>query len=89
TVRAFQRRVEAENAEAERIIANNDRAAMCQFTPGQALQILAGPFAERLVKFRKIVMAGNKGYPQVEWETDMLGQMVRGTVDVLDVRAAE
>ena len=88
TVRAFQRRVEAENAEANRIIAANDRAAMVQFNPGDALEILAGPFAERLVKFRRIVMAGNKDYPQIEWETDMLGQMVRGTVDVLDVRSA-
>ena len=88
-VRAFQSRVEAENAEANRIIAANDRAAMVQFNPGDALEILAGPFAERLVKFRRMVMAGNPAVPQVEWETDMLGQMVRGTVDVLDVKAAE
>lgn len=88
TVRAFQRRVEVENAEANRIIAANDRAAMVQFSPGDALEILAGPFAERLVKFRRIVMAGNPCVPQVEWESDMLGQMVRGTVDVLDVRRA-
>lgn len=87
-VRAFQSRVEAENAEANRIIAANDRAAMVQFNPGDALEILAGPFAERLVKFRRMVMAGNPAVPQVEWETDMLGQMVRGTVDVLDVKRA-
>lgn len=88
SVRAFRRRVDAENAEANRIIAANDRAAMVQFKPGDALEILAGPLAERLVKFRRIVMAGNPSVPQVEWESDMLGQMVRGTVDVLDVRRA-
>ena len=87
-VRAFQRRVEADNAEANRIIAANDRAAMVQFNPGDALEILAGPFAERLVRFRRMVIAGNPAVPQVEWETDMLGQMVRGTVDVLDVKPA-
>lgn len=85
-VRAFQRRVEDENAEANRIIARNDRAAMAEFNPGDALEILAGPFAERLVRFRRITMAGNPAVPCVEWEADFLGQVVRGAVDVLDVK---
>lgn len=84
-VRAFQRRVDAENAEAERIIASRDRAAMCQFAPGQALEVLAGPFADRLVTFSRLVLAS---VPHIEFETELFGQVVKGKVDVLDVRAA-
>ena len=84
-VAAFRRRVEAENAEAERIIAAKDHAAMCAYRPGDALQILAGPFADQIVQFARLVVADR---PHIEFDAEMFGQIVKGKVDVLDVKAA-
>lgn len=87
SVEAFRRRVEAEQAEAERIIARNDRAAMSAFVPGEALEILAGPFMDRAVSFRRMV-ENAAGWPEIEGEAQIFGQAVRVRVDPLDVRRA-
>jgi len=86
SIARFRRRVDEENAEAERIIARNDRAAMCQWTPGQALEILSGPFADKIVKFARLSLAGE---PHIEFEAELFGQVIKGKVDVLDVKAAQ
>lgn len=87
-VQPFLSKVEGENAEAERIIASRDRAAMCQFKPGDALDILAGPFAERLVKFTRMIEAAHDSFPMIEAQMEIFGRLTKVQVDPLDVRAA-
>lgn len=84
----FIDRVAQENAEAERIIANNDRAAMCQFDAGQALEVLAGPFQERAVRFLRMVQSAHDMHPMIEAEADLFGRAVKVKVDPLDVKGA-
>ncbi len=84
----FIDRVGGENAEAERIIASRDRAAMCQFQTGQALDVLAGPFADRIVEFERMVQASHDMHPMIEAKMEILGRLVRTRIDPLDVRAA-
>lgn len=85
-VMRFLDRVDAENAEAQRIIDSRDRAAMCQHKPGDALEVLAGPFRDRMVQFTRMVQAAHDLHPMVEFEAEMFGQKVKGRIDPLDVR---
>jgi transcriptional antiterminator NusG len=87
-VQPFIAKVKSENADAERIIESRDRAAMCQFQPGEALDVLAGPFAERLVKFTRMVEAAHDSFPMIEAQIEILGRLTRVKIDPLDVRAA-
>ncbi len=84
-VAPFFAKASEEYKEAQRIIARNDRAAMCQYEPGQALEILSGAFSERAVRFLRMVE--NSGTFTVEFEADMFGRVVKGQCDPLDVRA--
>lgn len=85
-VKPFLSKVADENAEAERIIASRDRAAMCQFEPGAALEVLAGPFADRLVSFTRMVRSAHDLHPMIEARMTMFGQLVRVKIDSLDVK---
>jgi len=87
-VLSFIDRVAAENMEAERIVASRDRAAMCQYKTGQSLEILAGPFQERAVRFLRMVKASHDMHPMIEVEAELFGQGVRMKVDPLDVKGA-
>lgn len=87
-VMRFLDRVDGENAEAQRIIASRDRAAMCQHRPGDALEVLAGPFRDRMVQFTRMVQAAHDLHPMVEFEAEMFGQKVKGRIDPLDVKGA-
>lgn len=87
-VQPFLAKVDDENAEAKRIIDSRDRAAMCQFEPGQALGILAGPFMERAAKFLRMVQAAHDLHPMIEAESEMFGRAVRVKIDPLDVIGA-
>lgn len=87
-VQPFLAKVDDENAEANRIIDSRDRAAMCQFEPGQALDVLAGPFAERVVKFSRMIETAHDAFPMIEAQMEILGRLSRVKVDPLDVRAA-
>jgi len=87
-VRPFLSKVAEENAEAERIIASRDRAAMCQFTAGQALEVLTGPFADRVVEFTGMVQAAHDTHPMIEAQMEIFGRLTPVKVDPLDVRAA-
>lgn len=89
SVLPFIRRAEGEAAEAQRIIDSRDRAAMCQFRAGDAIEALSGPFAERTIKFRRMVQATHDPHPYIEGECELFGQMVKVKLDPLDVRAAE
>lgn len=87
-VKPFLCKVAEENAEAQRIIDSRDRAAMCQFEPGAALEVLAGPFADRIVRFTGMVQAAHDMHPMIEAQMDILGRLTRVKVDPLDVRTA-
>lgn len=87
-VRPFLAKVDAENAEAERIVASRDRAAMCEFEPGQALEILDGPFGGRIVEFARIMEAAYELHPMIEFEAQLFGRFVRGRIDPLSVKGA-
>ena len=87
-VRPFLSKVQQENAEAQRIIDSRDRAAMCQFEAGQALEVLAGPFADRVVEFTGMVQAAHDMHPMIEAQMEILGGLTRMKIDPLDVRAA-
>ena len=84
----FLERVEQENADARRFIEAKDKAAMCQFTAGEALEILTGPFMERLVKFERMYQGANDLHPMIEASMQMMGQEVKVSLDPLDVRGA-
>lgn len=85
-VAQFRAKVDAENDRAEKIIAANDRAAMIQFASGEALEILSGPFKDRIVKFKRMVDAAHEMHPMVEAEMDLMGSKVPVRVDPLDVK---
>ncbi|MFV1798192.1 hypothetical protein [Phaeobacter sp. Ay1a-4a] len=85
-VQPFLSMVDQEAAETERIIASRDRAAMCQFQPGQALEILSGPFMDRVVSFTRMVEAAHDMHPMIEASVQMFGQVSKVRVDPLDVK---
>lgn len=84
----FMRRAEAKEAEARRIIASNDHAAMCQFDPGDTLEILSGPFMGQLVKFTRMIQSAHDLHPMVGFEGEMFGSSIPGMIDPLSVRRA-
>ncbi|KIC39367.1 transcription termination/antitermination protein NusG [Leisingera sp. ANG-M7] len=85
-VQPFLSKVEQENAEAQRIIDSRDRAAMCQFEPGAALEVLAGPFMDRAANFVRMVQAAHDLHPMIEAEAEMFGRSVKVRIDPLDVK---
>lgn len=87
-VQPFLAQVDNENAEAQRIIDSRDRAAMCQFEPGQALEILAGPFMDRIVQFTRMIEAAHDRHPMVEASVQMFGRASKVKLDPLDVKGA-
>lgn len=80
---------DARLAEAERIIENNDRAAMVQYSPGDPLEIISGPFMDRAVRFTAMVQEAGDMHPMVAFETELFGRVVAGKVDPLDVKRAK
>ncbi len=87
-IRKFLATVDDENAEAQRILDANDKAAMCQFAPGEASEILAGPFMDRLVRFKRMYQNEHDPHPMIEARAELFGQEVKLTLDPLDVRGA-
>ncbi|KIC22495.1 transcription termination/antitermination protein NusG [Leisingera sp. ANG-Vp] len=87
-VQPFFAKVAEENAEAQRIIDSRDRAAMCQFRPGAALEVLAGPFMGRILSFTGMVQEAGDMHPMIEANTGMFGQSVRVKIDPIDVKGA-
>ncbi|MEW2911427.1 hypothetical protein [Leisingera sp. JC11] len=85
-VQPFLAKVVEENAEAQRIIESRDKAAMCQFEPGTALEVLAGPFADRMVSFTRMVRAAHDLHPMIEARAQMFGPSVKVKIDPLDVK---
>ena len=84
----FIDRVASENSEAERIVASRDRAAMCEFIPGQALEVLEGPFKDRMLHLQRMVQAAHDRHPMIDAEIEVFGQVARVKVDPFDVKGA-
>lgn len=86
-VRPFIERAEKRAAEAQKVIDAGDRAAMCNFAPGDAIQALAGPFMDRALSFVRMAMTPDRPYPLVEVEAEVFGRKVPVRLDPMDVRA--
>ncbi|MCA0961166.1 transcription termination/antitermination protein NusG [Salipiger bermudensis] len=86
-VQTFIAAAAEEEAEADRIQARNDRAAMSQFSSGDALEIISGPFMDQAVEFQRMVQNA-EGWPEIIGNASLFGQSVRIRIDPLDVRRA-
>lgn len=85
-VQAFRQAVADEQAEARRALAN--QKAVAEFTPGQAIRVLTGPFSDMVVEFRKVVQAAHDLHPHYEAEMEIMGRKSTIRLDPLDVKAA-
>mgnify|MGYP000259025892 CR=1 FL=1 len=61
---------------------------MVQFQPGQALEILSGPFMERIVSFGRMIQGAHDLHPMIEAKGDFMGQQTTFKIDPLDVKGA-
>lgn len=84
SVMAFIDRVERDFAARMAQIEAGERVS--EYNPGDLLQIIAGPFAGQLATFRKVAEAADN--PIIIAETEMMGQIVRVTVDPIAARKA-
>ncbi|SLN74798.1 hypothetical protein ROJ8625_04103 [Roseivivax jejudonensis] len=85
-VQPFIAKAAEKAAEAYRIIEANDRAAMCQYEPGELLEVLTGPLAGRLARFRKMVHHAHDMHPSLEVEIEAFGGWVPGQLDPIDAK---
>lgn len=60
-----------------------------QFKVGDLLDVLDGPLSGFTATFRGIVEGDRGAFPSILTDMQMMGQTVRASFDVLDVRAAE
>jgi transcriptional antiterminator NusG len=84
-LRPFIQRVEADNAEALRLIEAGDRRAMCQFQPGDALRVLSGPFADLMLTFKRMSQRAGDPWPMGEGEVSIFGRETPLRLDLADV----
>lgn len=85
-VEAFREAVEAEQAEARHALAN--QKAVAEFKPGQAIEVLSGPFSGMVAEFCRVVQAAHDLHPHYEAETEIFGQVSTIRLDPLDVKEA-
>lgn len=83
----FIAKAEAEEVEARRIADRGVHAEMCAFKAGEAIRAIAGPFADRVFDFGRMVRNA-QGWPEIEARTDLFGQVVKVRLDPLDVKRA-
>ncbi|MZR14239.1 hypothetical protein GQE99_14545 [Maritimibacter sp. DP07] len=79
----FQAIVEAEFEKQDRI-RRNAEMPKAEFDPGQEIEIIGGPFADKIGTFRRIVERSNQLFPKLEADVGGL----RLQLDPLDVRGA-
>lgn len=84
-VHRFIARVEADYAQRMAQIEAGQRVD--EYNEGDALEIIAGPFAGMLAKFRSIA-EGAGIFPEIVAELDLMGQATRARLDPLIVRRA-
>ncbi|MBN8189533.1 hypothetical protein JF540_22870 [Salipiger thiooxidans] len=85
-LKQFKASVTAEYDDAKRMQANS--SYQCKYVPGQALEILSGPFEGFKGEFEKIVKEAYKGYPQLRLSVDILGRGTRVDIDPDHVRVS-
>lgn len=85
-VLAFIARVETDYA--ERIAQIEAGYRVSEYSPGDLLQIMAGPMAGTLASFRRIIERGQDQFPMIEAETEIMGRAVTIRVDPIRARAA-
>ncbi len=85
-VRAFIDRVQADYTARRAQIEAGERVA--EYEPGDLLRITTGPFAEQLVRFRRMVERADQMFPRISAEIDALGGAVPLELDPLHVRRA-
>jgi transcription antitermination factor NusG len=85
-VQAFIDRVEADYRDRMAQIEAGQR--VCEYEPGDLLQIMGGQFLDRLARFRRMVDEPGEAFPQIEAETEMMGRTVRVRLDPIAVRKA-
>lgn len=86
-LRDFKAAVEAEYADAERLKANSEY--QCQYRPGQALEMLAGPFEGLTGEFKKVIRRAHDDYSRLQVEIEVFGRRTAMEVDPDKVRAQE
>ena len=81
----FKSAVEASFSAAQRVDANS-RASVSEYKRGASLSVVAGPFADMLVRFERLVKSPDVDWPRVEVTVEGMGGKVQ--LDPLDVRRA-
>lgn len=81
----FRAAVEAEYADAQRHEANS--SYQCQYSPGQALELLSGPFEGFRAEFDKVIRRAHDDYAKLRLSVEMFGQVSTVEVDPDHVRA--
>jgi len=79
----FRHAVDAEYAEADRARRNSE-VPSSEFRVGELLEIIGGPFSERIATFRQVVERAHELHPRLRLDVD--GVPVE--IDPLDVRRA-
>lgn len=72
---AFKKAVEAEYKDMERRRKNNEY--QCLYRPGQALEILSGPFEGFTAEFKKTIKAAHDEFANLRVEVDIFGRATR------------
>ena len=78
-LKQFQEAVEAEYADMRRRQANSEY--QCQYKPGQALEVLEGPFMGFRAEFQKIIRRAHDDYSRVQVEVSVFGRPTTLEVD--------
>jgi transcriptional antiterminator NusG len=81
----FRKAVEAEYADAQRRKVNSEY--QCQYTPGQALEILNGPFTGFRGPFQKVIKKAHNDYARLRVAVEVFGRETTVEVDPDAVRA--
>lgn len=83
-LKAFRASVEAEYADAQKRQRNSEY--QCAFIPGQALEILDGPFEGFPAEFKKTIKQAHQDYAQLRVSVDIFGRETPVDVDPDQVR---
>lgn len=82
----FKEAVEAEYADKARLRANNEY--QCAYTPGQAVELLQGAFADLPATFRDVVRHSHDEYTKLRVDVEMFGRKTTVEIDPISVRAS-
>lgn len=94
SVQAYAQRAEMDYqcrmAEIERQEAEH-KPYLCPYQPGEALKLLDGAMVGQMVTFLRLTIKPGQHHPLIEWESQMMGQVVKGATSPLklDKWAAE